>query len=112
MTLDDVFAYALSLPGAEDSTQHDKRCVRVRGQWIVNDNRENDAVAIALDLETVEFLMETDPRTYFQTPHFQGWPAVLARHAVADEGRLKEQIDRAWARRATRVQRKARGLDG
>lgn len=112
MTLDDVFAYALSLPGAEDSTQHDKRCVRVRGQWILNDNRDNDAVALALDPQTVEFLMETEPETYFQTPHFQGWPAVLARHAVADEGRLKEQIDKAWARRATRAQRRARGLDG
>lgn len=111
MTLDDVFAYALSLPGAEDSTQHEKRCVRVRGQWILNDNRENDAVALALDLETVAFLMETEPGTYFQTPHFQGWPAVLARYAVGDGDRLKEQIDKAWARRATKAQRQARGFD-
>lgn len=111
MTLDDVFTYALSLPGAEESTQHEKRCVRVRGQWILNDSRENDAVALALDLETVAFLMETEPGTYFQTPHFQGWPAVLARHAVAYDGRLKEQIDKAWARRATKAQRRARVLD-
>jgi hypothetical protein len=111
MTLDDAFAHALSLPGAEDSTQHEKRCVRVRGQWILNDNRENDAVALALDLETVAFLMETEPGTYFQTPHFQGWPAVLARYAVADDDRLKEQIDKAWARRATKAQRRARGFD-
>lgn len=111
MTLDDAFAYALSLPGAEDSTQHEKRCVRVRGQWILNDNRENDAVALALDLETVAFLMETEPGTYFQTPHFHGWPAVLARYAVADDDRLKEQIDKAWARRATKAQRRARGFD-
>lgn len=110
MTLDDVFAYALSLPGAEDSTQHEKRCVRVRGQWIINDNREHDAVAVALDLETVEFLMETEPGAYFQTPHFQGWPAVLVRFTVADGDRLREQIDKAWARRATKAQRAARGL--
>ena len=110
MTLDDVFAYALSLPGTEDSTQHDKRCVRLRGQWILNDNRENDAVAIALDTLTVEFLMETAPETYFQTPHFHGYPAVLARYQNADVDRLKEQIDKAWARRATKAQRQARGL--
>lgn len=112
MTLDDVFAHALSLPGTEDSTQHGKRCVRLRGQWIVNDNREHEAVAIALDLSTVEFLMETDPDTYFQTPHFHGWPAVLVRYQVADPERLKAQIDKAWSRRATRAQRKAFGLDG
>ena len=56
--------------------------------------------------------METAPETYFQTPHFHGYPAVLARYQNADADRLKEQIDKAWARRATKAQRQARGLDG
>jgi hypothetical protein len=111
MTRDEMFAYALTQPGAEDSTLHGGRCVRVRGDWIVNDNSDPTALALALDRETVEFLMETEPQTYFQTPHFEGWPAVLVRYAAADDARLKEQIDKAWARRATRAQRRARGLD-
>ncbi len=106
----DVFAYALGLPGAEDSTLHGGRCVRVRGHWIVNENQDPDALALALDRETVDFLMETEPQTYFQTPHFEGWPAVLVRFAAADDDRLREQIDRAWARRASTAQRRARGL--
>ncbi|NBB51833.1 hypothetical protein GVN24_26460 [Rhizobium sp. CRIBSB] len=110
MTRDQMFAYALTQPGAEDSTLHGGRCVRVRGQWIVNDSREPDALALALDHDTVAFLMTTEPAAYFQTPHFEGWPAVLVRYAVADEGRLREQIDRAWGRRATKTQRRARGL--
>lgn len=105
-----MFAYALSQPGAEDSTLHGGRCARVRGHWIVNENSEPTALALALDRETVAFLMETEPGTYFQTPHFEGWPAVLVRLETADDGRLREQIDRAWARRATKAQRKARGL--
>ena len=43
-------------------------------------------------------------------PHFEGWPAVLVRFAAADDDRLREQIDRAWARRATKAQQKARGF--
>jgi hypothetical protein len=35
---------------------------------------------------------------------------VLVRYEVADDGRLREQIDEAWARRATKAQRKARDL--
>lgn len=112
MTREDMFAYALSLPGAEDSTLHGGRCVRVRGHWIVNANQDPDALALALDRETVAFLMETEPQTWFQTPHFEGWPAVLVRFAAADDDRLREQIDKAWARRATKAQRKARGLTG
>ena len=110
MTRDQMFACALEQPGAEDSTLHGGRCVRVRGHWIVNESREADALALALDLETLAFLMETEPGTYFQTPHYQGWPAVLVRYAAADDDRLREQIEKAWARRATKAQRKARGL--
>jgi hypothetical protein len=110
MTRDEMYAHALSLPGAEDSTLHGGRCVRVRGQWIVNEGREANCLALALDLGTVDFLMETEPRTYFQTPHYEGWPAVLVRYEAADDDRLREQIDKAWARRATKAQRRARGM--
>jgi hypothetical protein len=110
MTRDEMFAYALSQPGAEDSTLHGGRCVRVRGHWIVNDSREPDSLALGLDKDTVAFLMETEPQTYWQTPHFEGWPAVLVRYEAADDERLREQIDRAWARRATKAQRRAHGF--
>lgn len=110
MTRDEMFAYALSRPGAEDSTLHGGRCIRMRGHWIVNDNADPTALALALDRETVDFLMATEPRAYFQTPHFEGWPAVLVRYEAADEDRLREQIDKAWARRATKAQRKAHGF--
>jgi len=110
MTRDEMFAYALTQPGAEDSTLHGGRCIRVRGHWIVNTTQDPDALALALDHGTVEFLMETEPQTYFQTPHFEGWPAVLVRFAAADDDRLCEQIDKAWARRATKSQRRARGF--
>lgn len=33
MTRDEMFAYALTQPGAEDSTLFDGRCIRVRGHW-------------------------------------------------------------------------------
>ena len=108
MTRDEMFAHALTQPGAQDSTLHGGRCIRVRGHWIVNEGREPDALALALDLETVAFLKETEPQTYFQTPHYEGWPAVLVHYEAADDDRLREQIDKAWARRATKAQIKAR----
>ena len=110
MTREEMFAYALTQPGAEDSTLFDGRCIRVRGHWIVNEGRGPDSLALALDTGTVDFLMETEPQTYFQTPHYEGWPAVLVRYETADDDRLREQIDKAWVRRATKAQRKARGI--
>lgn len=110
MTRDEMYAYALSLPDTEDSTLHGVRCVRLRGKLLINDTRLEDAVSLSLDHGDIEFLMETEPRTYFKTPHFIGWPAVLVRYDQADDARLREQIDKAWARRATKAQRAARGM--
>ena len=111
MTRDEMFGYALSQPGAVDSTMHGGRCIRVRGHWIVTESSSaRGEVALALDHGDVAFLMETEPQTYFQTPHFHGYPAVLVRTEAADDARLREQIDKAWARRATKSQRAARGM--
>ena len=110
MTRDEMYAYALSLPEVDESTLHGVRCVRLRGRLLVNDVRLTDAVSLSLDHGDIDLLMETEPRTYFKTPHFHGWPAVLVRYEAAGDDRLREQIDKAWARRATKAQRKARGL--
>ena len=96
MTRDDMFAYALSQPGAEDSTLHGGRCIRVRGHWIVNANQDPDALALALDLGTVAFLMETEPRTYYQTPHFEGWPGLMVRLDRIGDEELALRIENAW----------------
>lgn len=108
MTRDEVFAYALSLPGAEDSVLFGGRCVRVRHKPILNESREAGALSLSLDVETIAFLMETEPQTYFQTPHFRGYPAVLVRPEPADAARLKMQIEAAWARRASKAQKAMR----
>ncbi|MBA4804312.1 MAG: hypothetical protein H2038_06655 [Brevundimonas sp.] len=108
MTREELYAYALSLPAVEESTLHGERCVRLRGKLLVNDTRLPDAVSLSLDHGTIDLLLETEPQTYFKTPQFEGWPAVLVRFGNADDGRLREQIDKAWARRATRAQRAAR----
>lgn len=110
MTRDELYAYALSLPEVEESTVHGVRCVRLRGKLLVNDTRLPDAVSVSLDHGDIDLLMETEPQAWFKTPHFEGWPAVLVRYEAADNDRLREQIDKAWARRATKAQRKARGM--
>lgn len=110
MTRDEMYAYALSLPEVEESTVHGTRCVRLRGKLLINDTRLPEAVSLSLDHGDIDLLMETEPQTYFKTPHFDGWPAVLVRYEAADDDRLREQIDKAWARRATKAQVKARGM--
>jgi hypothetical protein len=49
-----------------------------------------------IDRDTVDMLKETDPETYWQTPHYEGWPSVLVRYDSADPERVFAMIERAY----------------
>lgn len=47
-------------------------------------------------------LISAEPRVYFTTHHFDGYPAVLVRLEELDEEGLTEPAEEAWACRAPR----------
>ncbi len=102
---DSVLAFALTLPGTEESTSYGKPAVRVRGKAFVYPGREKGSFAIASPLEEKEFLMETDPDTFWETDHYRDWPAVLVRYGSAERERIEAVIQRAWWDRASKAQR-------
>jgi hypothetical protein len=112
----DVRRYALALPGAsEEKTSSGKAA------WIVNKKfftwerplRPGDVSALGKaapsgpilgvrtpDLEMKEALLRSNPRVYFTTPHFDGYPAVLIRLEKISTKELKDVIEEAWLARA------------
>jgi hypothetical protein len=106
---DDAVAFALTLPGAELSTSYGKPAVKVNGRAFLFTGREAEtSFGVAVDLDTVEMLKETDSGTYWQTAHYEGWPAVLVRFGSADPGRVRETIERAHAWTAAKPKPRAR----
>ncbi|MBS0478459.1 MAG: MmcQ/YjbR family DNA-binding protein [Proteobacteria bacterium] len=95
---DEAVAYALTLPGAERGASYGKPSVRIaaNGRSFVFPSHEADtSFGIALDLDTIEMLKETDPDTFWQTPHYVGWEGVLVRYGSADPERVKTMIERS-----------------
>jgi hypothetical protein len=91
-------AFALSLPDTELSTSYGKPCVKVASNgraFLYTGHEEETSFGIAIDLDTVEMLKETDPDTFWQTPHYEGWPAVLIRFDSADPERVRAMIERS-----------------
>ena len=91
-------AYALTLPGTEPGTSYGKPSVRIaaNGRSFVFPSHEADtSFGIALDLDTIEMLKETDPDTFWQTPHYVGWEGVLVRYASDDPDRVRAMIERS-----------------
>ena len=95
---EEAVAYALTLPGTELSTSYGKPAVKVNGRAFLYTGREEEtSFGLAIDLDTVELLKETDPDTFWQTPHYEGWPAVLVRYGSKDPGRVRELVERSCA---------------
>ncbi|HWX96546.1 MAG TPA: MmcQ/YjbR family DNA-binding protein [Solirubrobacteraceae bacterium] len=114
---EDVRRIALALPDTSE------RVSRERSQWLVKDKlfvwerplrpREIEALGdgapdgpiLGARVEHVgakEALLADDPRVYFTTPHFDGFPAILVRLERIALDDLDEVVTEAWLARAPR----------
>jgi hypothetical protein len=113
----DVSRIALSLPGASET----KGTSLGTAVWSVNKRlfvwerplRKADLAALGAkapkgpilgartaDLEMKEVLLKSDPKVFFTTPHFEGYPAVLIRLDEIGVKKLRDVIEEAWLSRA------------
>ena len=100
MTWDEAVAFALTLPDTELGTSYGKPAVKVasNGRAFLFPSHEPDtSFAVAIDLDTIEILKETDPETFWQTPHYEGWRGRA--DPLRQQGRgARPRRDRALAR--------------
>ena len=106
---DEVAAFALTLPGTDRSTSYGQPAVKVRGKLIASTGHEEGSFHVAATHEEKAVLIGTDPDTYWQTPHYEGWPGLLVHYGSADPERVRAVIARAWWDRASKVQRASFG---
>ena len=98
MTWDEAVAFALSLPDTVLSTSYGKPAVKVASNgraFLFPSHEAGTSFGVAIDLDSIELLKETDPDTFWQTPHYVGWEGVLIRYASNDDARVREVIERA-----------------
>jgi hypothetical protein len=99
VTFEEACAHALSLDGAERASHYGAPAIKVNGRAILNPGREPGSFCLHVDEATKLILIETDPNTFWQTPHYDGYPAVLVRETSDDPKRVKAMIEAArdWA---------------
>jgi len=98
MTFEEAVAFALTLPDTERGTSYGKAAVKVtsNGRAFIHPGHEADtSFALAMDLDSIEILKETDPATFWQSPHYAGWEGLLIRYDSPDEERVREVIGRS-----------------
>jgi hypothetical protein len=98
MTFDEAVAFALTLADTERGTSYGKAAVKVasNGRAFLFPSHEADtSFGVAIDLDTIEILKETDPATFWQSPHYVGWEGVLIRYDSRDVKRVRDVIARS-----------------
>jgi hypothetical protein len=98
MTFEEAAAFALSLPGTERGTSYGKPAVKVASNgraFLFPSHEAKTSFGVAIDLDTIEILKETDPDTFWQSQHYVGWEGVLIRYDSKDEERVRDVIERS-----------------
>ena len=94
-----LIAAARDLPEVSESTSYGTPALKVRNKLLC---RVKDAATVVLfcPLDEKEMLLEAAPDIYFETDHYKGWPALLARVDVISEEELHHRLERTWLRQA------------
>jgi hypothetical protein len=106
---DEVVAFALTLPDSYMESFYGTPCPKVNKKAFVSPGRETDSFHVMSPHDEKAVLLDTDPDTFWQTPHYEGWPGLLVRYGSDDPERVRIVITRAWWDRASKAQRAAFG---
>ena len=96
-TWDTVRELALAFPEVEASSS-DRVAFSVHGKGFAWEARERDGggLAVRVDRDEKELILESNPDVYFTSPHYTGFPAVQIRVEAIEREELHERLEDAW----------------
>lgn len=90
------------LPGIEEGTSYGTPALKVRGKLFAR-IKDAETLVIMVSHEDKAMLMEGAPEIFYQTDHYQGWPAVLVRLPAIGDEELRVRLVQAWRHRAPKT---------
>ncbi len=95
-TLADVRDLAMALPGVEERTSYGTPAWFVSKKLFVRVREDGDSLAVKMDLNEREMMLEVRPEVFHLTSHYVGWPMVLAWISVIEREELALVLRGAW----------------
>ena len=97
----DVAAVGAEYPGVAPGTSYGTPALKLRGKLLTR-LRPEDASLVLIDVPEDEkrMLIEAAPEIFHTTPHYDGYPSVLARLSALDRPTLRSFLDQPYRRLA------------
>lgn len=96
MSFDQVCELASKLPGIEEGTCYGTPALRVKGKFLLRLREDAETVAIKIPMDDREVLLQADPKVFYITDHYRGYPAILFRLSEIRESQLADLLELAW----------------
>jgi hypothetical protein len=92
-----VSRIATSFPEVEEAASG-RRAWSVRGKGFAWEARERDGggLAVRVDRDEKQLILDADPEIYFTSPHYDGFPAVQIHLGAISRGELRDRLEDAW----------------
>ena len=92
-----VVRLGTQMPEVARSTWYGTASLTVRGKSFCRMKEKMEGVLVVMvPLGLKEALIDAEPAKYFETPHYEGWPAMLVRLDAVDDGELANRLECAW----------------
>ena len=95
---DDARRLLLALPGVEEGPCYGTPGWRVKKKFLARLRDDGATLVVKVGDEERDILMAADPKTFFITDHYVGYPTVLVRLSSVRLELLGEVLERAWRR--------------
>ena len=115
LTFDTVRQIAGSFPGVEEGTAYGTPAFRVGKHFLARLREDGESLAVKCGFEERDSRLQANPKSFFTTDHYRGYPTVLVRLATVSPDDLRDLFEEAWRRLATKrmlAEQASRGRDG
>ena len=87
---------ALVLPGVTEGTSYGTPSFKVEGKFFFRIREDGGSLAVRIDFDTREALLQANPRAFFITDHYRGYPAMCVRLSTVRRSELKSVLEQSW----------------
>jgi len=98
--LETVRRLILAFPGVEEGPSYGTPGFRVRKKFLARMWEDGETLVVKCGDEERDFRMQSDPKTFYITDHYRGYPTVLIHLARVRRDDLRDVLEEAWRRNA------------
>ena len=87
---------ALAMPGVAEGTSYRTPAFRIAGKFFFRLREDAESLAVRIDFDTRDALLQANPKAFFITDHYKGYPAMCVHLSTVLRPELKALLEESW----------------